>query len=299
MTLYSESGRLFPTPPFDLAQSLRFLGLFKPSQGEQSVAAQSLTKAIVMGGRAIAFRVEAEGTAEKPEVAYSLYSEQPPPAESGRAAAERIAFFLSLDDDLKPFYAIGQADPAFALVIEQLYGYHQVKFLTPFENACWAILSQRTQLPVARKAKDALTARFGRAIELEGTSYAAFPEPAEIAAADPAAIAAAVGNERQASYLPGVARAFRDGDEMFLRTAPYEEANAWLQQIKGIGAWSAAFILLRGLGRMEHASLDEVKLLSAGRRVYGPEQTAESLQLIAERYGRWQGYWAHYLRAAG
>lgn len=299
MSLYSESGRLYPTSPFALAQSLRFLGLFKPTQDEQSLAGQSLTKAISIDGRAIAFRIQSEGTAETPQLAYTLYSEQPLSAATSQAAAERIAFFLSLDDDLRPFYAIGRADPAFTPVIEQLYGYHQVKFLTPFENACWAILSQRTQLPVARKAKDALTAQFGRAIEVEGTTYAAFPEPAELAAADPVAIASAVGNERQAAYLPGVARAFRDGDEKFLRTARYEEVEAWLRQIKGIGTWSAAFILLRGLGRMERAPLDEVKLLSAARRVYGPEQTADSLQKIAERYGQWQGYWAHYLRAAG
>jgi hypothetical protein len=36
---------------------------------------------------------------------------------------ERISFFLSLDDDLRPFYAIGEEDPAFEPVIQMLYGY--------------------------------------------------------------------------------------------------------------------------------------------------------------------------------
>ena len=54
--------------------------------------------------------------------------------------ANRLRFFLSLNDDLQPFYRIGLADPPFASVIECLYGLHQPKFLTPFELACWAIL---------------------------------------------------------------------------------------------------------------------------------------------------------------
>ena len=70
--------------------------------------------------------------------------------------------------------------------------------------------------------------------------------------------------------------------------------------IEGIGTWSAQFILLRGLGRTEHIPLTEKKLLEAASRTYGRGQeiTPEDLQRIADKYGLWQGYWAHYLRVA-
>src|SRR5207248_11684583 len=94
------------------------------------------------------------------------------------------------------------------------------------------------------------------------------------------------------------ARAFSEVNEEFLKTAPDEEIEAWLRNIKGIGEWSAKFIMVRGLGRMEYIPLTETRLLEAASKVYGhgKELGREELKRLAERYGIWQGYWAHYLR---
>ena len=61
---------------------------------------------------------------------------------------------------------------------------------------------------------------------------------------------------------------------------------------------SATFIMVRGLGRMEYIPLTETRLLEAASKVYGhgKELGREELKRLAERYGIWQGYWAHYLR---
>src|SRR5262249_3359818 len=159
-----------------------------------------------------------------------------------RAAAEdRIAFFLSLCDDLRPFYAIGMADPPFAPVIERLYGYHQVKFLTPFENACWAVLTQRTPIPIAKQLKHALSERFGASLITADQRSVAFPEPVRRADADMAELLELVGTPRRAEYLQAVARSFSGIDEGWLRAAPYAEVAAWLRAIKGMGAWSTTF----------------------------------------------------------
>lgn len=294
----SSSGQLKPTPPFDLAQSLNFLGLFPPTQNEQTLARQTLTKAICLAGQVIVFQVKAVGSVDQPQLAYTLWSEQPLTAPAERAAVDRLSFFLSLNDDLRPFYAIGQADPCFAPIIERLYGYHQVKFLTPFENACWAILTQRTPLALAKKMKQALMTRYGGSLILDGAVYGAFPEPASLATADKADLAVLLHHARRAEYLSAAARAFAAVDESFLRTAPYAEVKAWLHSLKGIGEWSAEFILLRGLGRMEGVPLTEKRLLEVVSKVYGRGQslTVKAVEALAERYGPWRGYWAHYLR---
>jgi len=108
-----------------------------------------------------------------------------------------------------------------------------------------------------------------------------------------------IGNARRTEYLRAAAWAFGDVDDGWLRSAPYDEVEAWLRGITGIGAWSASFILLRGLGRMERVPVGERRLLEAARRIYGRDLSEEGLHRIAEGYGAWQGYWAHYLRAAG
>ena len=74
-----------------------------------------------------------------------------------------------------------------------------------------------------------------------------------------------------------------------------------MRDIKGIGAWSAAFILIRGRGRMEALPTGEARHAEIVSRLYfaGKSATAAEVARIAAPYGEWQGYWAHYLRAAG
>jgi len=298
--LYTESGELTPTPPFDFNKSLQFLGIFGPTKNEQTVSSHSLTKAISLDGQTVVFQLTSIGTTENPGLEYRLFSAQPITEATKNAVAERVTFFLSLTDDLRPFYRIGREDPDFAPVIEHLYGYHQVKFLTPFENACWAVLTQRNPMKIAQKTKQALIETYGGSLEVNGTVYWAFPEPIQIAVVDEGELLKLIRNERRTEYLITIARAFSEVDEEFLKTAPDEEVEVWLRNIKSIGEWSATFIMVRGLGRMEHVPLTETRLIEATSKVYGysEELSRDDLKRLADRYGPWQGYWAHYLRVA-
>lgn len=269
-----------------------------PTKQEQTISSNTLTKAISIDGQTVVFQLASNGTTENPQLEYTLFSAEPITQETAHAVVERMTFFLSLKDDLQPFYHIGRGDADFAPIIEYLYGYHQVKFLTPFENACWAVLTQRNPMKVAQKTKQALIEKYGSHLEVNGTIYWAFPEPIQIAVADYGEISKLIGNDRRTKYLIATARAFSEVDDEFLKLAPDEEVEAWLRNIKGIGEWSATFIMVRGLGRMEYIPLTETRLIEATSKVYGygEELSREELKRLAERYGSWQGYWAHYLR---
>jgi len=296
MTHYSTHGTLAPIAPFDFDKSLDFLGFFAPMEGEQTLAERSLAKAVLIRDQIVVFEIAVSGSVEQPRLDYTLHSDQPIDEAIRQAAEDRIAFFLSLNDDLQPFYAIGLDDPSFAPLIRQLYGYHQVKFLTPFENACWAVLKQRTPIPIAKKLKLALVERYGASLAVGGERFSAFPEPARLAAADPAELLELAGNPRRAEYLQAVAAAFARTDEAWLRAAPYAEVEAWMRAIKGLGPWSVTFVMLRGLGRMEQLPVGEARLGQAAAKVYGHTLSDAELAELARRYGPYQGYWAHYLR---
>ncbi len=298
--MYQETGTLTPTPPFDFSKSLQFLGIFGPTKNEQTVSTHSLTKAISIDGQTVVFQLTSIGTTEKPGLEYTLFSAKPFSQAMENAVVERITFFLSLKDDLQPFYRLGRADPDFAPIIEHLYGYHQVKFLTPFENACWAVLTQRNPMKIAQQTKQALVEKYGSSLEVSGSVYWAFPEPMQIAVVDESELSKMIRNDRRTEYLVAAARAFSEADEEFLKSASAEEVEAWLRNIKGIGEWSATFIMVRGLGRMERVPLTEARLFEAASKVYGhgEELNRDDLKRIADKYGLWQGYWAHYIRVA-
>lgn len=298
---YQLTGIVPASPPFDFAKSLRFIAGFGPMAGEQRITAQALTRAVIISEQAIGFQVTARSGSEMPQLHYTLHSAQPIDAAIQQAAEDRISFFLSLNDDLRPLYALAAQDTVFAPIVQQLHGYHQVKFLTPFENAAWAILTQRNTMAIARTLKARLTERYGATVTLDGLDYPAFPTAIAIAQADPGELYDMLPNLRRAEYLQAVAQSFGAADEAWLRHGPIAEVEAWLHNINGIGRWSAGFILLRGLGRTELFPPDEKKLAAAVAKHYNAGQPLpeRAIRAIAAQYGEYQGYWAHYMRIAG
>jgi DNA-3-methyladenine glycosylase II len=296
MTLSEVSGTLTPTPPFSFDNALCFierLSFLPASQAVTVHAAQpTFYKALAIHGQTVVGRLRATGTVEQPALDYTLFAARPLEAALAAAAVDRLAFFLSLDDDLHPFYALGRADPVFAPILESLYGYHQVKFTTPFENAVWAVLSQRNQWSQTRRMHLALAETFGGTLTVDGHPLRAFPEPELLAIIPPRELARVIGHQPKGACLSAVAHAFASIDESFLRTAPSAEADRWLRGIRCLGPWSAGFVLLRGLGRMEAHPPGDRHIAAVVADHYGPTP----LPAHAARYGPHQGYWVHYLR---
>ncbi|MFL5734556.1 MAG: DNA-3-methyladenine glycosylase family protein [Chloroflexia bacterium] len=294
-TLQVKQGTLEPRRPFSFERTLDFVGSFSPAMGEQQVGPGSLTKAVLINEKPVVFRVDA-GDEPGESLHYRVFSREPLTPDEEAAAVDRVRFYLSLDDDLEPFYSIAEGDPPMRRVVEQLHGFHQVKFLTPFENACWAVLTQRTPIPVARGMKRRLVEAYGGSLTLEDTTYWAFPEPGPLARSGQDEISRVIGHEQKADNLHNVARAFDSVDEQWLRTGDYNEVAAWLRGIKGFGEWSTSFVLARGLGRTETIQPDEKHLLAAASKAYGQPLTPTSLAALAAPYAGWQGHWALYLR---
>jgi DNA-3-methyladenine glycosylase II len=283
---------LKPMRPFDFTKSLSFLGEFTPAQGEQNLEVGRLTKATRIEDKTFAFQIRSVDNG----LECKLYGEQAPKFEA--ALADRIRFYLSLDDDLQPFYALAENDPPFFEIVHQLNGYHQVKFLTAFENACWAILSTRTPMSAALGAKKRLIDNYGGQITVEGVEYYAFPEPTDLQKAPLAELTELLQNERRAEYILSVVEAFIEVDEEWLKKGETADVRDWLLNIRGIGPWAASFILIRGLGRMEILDAPEKRLIEAASQCYQRPLTEHEVLQIAEQYGQYRGYWAHYLRAA-
>lgn len=279
--------------PFDFDLTLAFLNGFPPMQGEQGLQHQ-LRKATRLNGQTVGFTVKQEHGG----LSCELHPERPLTPEEEKSVLERISFFLGLEIDLKPFYTIAKQDQPFKPVLEALHGFHQPRFLTPFEVACWAVIHQRMPLAHARKIKQAIYAQYGG----EWNGLPAFPEPHELANLTETDFFKLVPNERKARALTEITAAFQGVTTRELVKKPYTEVRDWLRGIYGIGEWSALFILVRGLGRIQNIVVQDrdsaflKEMLKAARPVYG-HLTPEQLWEKAAQYGDQQGQWAIYLRS--
>jgi DNA-3-methyladenine glycosylase II len=294
MRLHVAERSIEVKPTFKLKRSISFLENFSPTDEEQVLGENSLTKGLRLGGRTIVFRVEqASGGGRLKATLFSATSLDTLEVEQ---VLSRVRAFLSVDDDVAEFYQLADADKALQHRLQILRGMHHVRFLTPIEIAVWAVLAQRLPRAQARRAKQALVERFSQSLTVEGHVYWAFPEASEMAVASPAEIEALVKNRMRAPYVHAVIQAFARCDERFLYEAPFDEVESWLRAIHGVGPWSSAFVLFRGLNRADRIPLTE-PIQQAARNVYGARFSPGQMRQRFEHYGRWKGYWSLYLRA--
>jgi DNA-3-methyladenine glycosylase II len=281
------------TEPFAFHHTLAFVGGFSPMAGEQGVDGGRLRKAHEIGGRAILVDVEA---GERGALAVTLRAEAEITARDEAEALDRVRFTLSLEDDLTRFYRLAEGDPAFAAVARAQHGHHHVKFPSAFEITVWAVLAQRTPMRLARAVKRALVERFGTSIVVDGERHLAFPTAKRLASVADADLGGVVKHAVKAAAIAEITRAFEDVDEEWLRHGPFAEVQSWLARLPRIGAWSTAFVLYRGLGRMERLELEDGPIVDCARAVYGPRV---DIAKVAASYGEHVGTWCLYLRTAG
>lgn len=273
------------TPPFSFAQTLAFIARFPPCRDACLISSSQLTTAVTVDGRAHAFTLREQRGRVVIELAAGT------PAAARDALVAHAEHLVGAGDDLAPLYAAAADDAPFAALVRELHGLHHVRFATLADSVVYSILMQRAPMTMAAAMKREFLAKLGVPVTVGGHTLHAMPELAAIAALDPSDVAAAIGHRAKATRIVGAARAVAELGEPFLRTAPYATARDALLAIDGIGPFSAAAILLRGLGRM-----DELPWLPAfdraARALYG-RRISEAT--IVRRYGCHIGYWSFYV----
>jgi DNA-3-methyladenine glycosylase II len=168
-----------------------------------------------------------------------------------------------------------------------------VLFSTPYEAACWAVLSQRTRLGQAAAMRGDLAQRKGSALTIDGVTHHVFPAPEVLLRTKVLRGAPAAKIER----LHAVARAALDGrlDAAHLRESEPEVALDELQEIDGIGPFGSELVLVRGAGAPDVFPRTEPRLHRAMADLYGLDRPDVGvLARVAESW-RPRRAWAGFL----
>jgi DNA-3-methyladenine glycosylase II len=137
----------------------------------------------------------------------------------------------------------------------------------------------------------------GTRVEHDGVPLAVFPSVEQFLNADDAVIHNAGVSAGKLATLRRAAEAIAKGDlsEALLDDRPSADAAMLLRGIKGIGPWTAAVILLRGLGRLDMFPGNDSGVAANLARVSGKRLPAEP---IAAALGSQRGMLYFYLLLA-
>jgi DNA-3-methyladenine glycosylase II len=184
--------------------------------------------------------------------------------------ADLVRRTLGLTIDLDPFYERACADRELKVLVDRFSGVKPPRFPSLFEALVNAVACQQLTLDVGILLLNRLADRFGASMPDHGTPLHAFPMPSDLAGASEESIKELGFSRQKARAIKEVALRVGDGtlDVGRLEGLDDEEAVECLSSVRGIGRWSAEYVLLRGLGRMDTFPGDDIGAQNNLRRMF-------------------------------
>lgn len=225
----------------------------------------------------------------------------PSPQKSIRdSVGHYVLEWFDLERDLRPFYDIAKRDPLLDKAVESFYGLRNMGIPDLFEALCWGILGQQINLSYAYTLKRRLVESFGHCVEYEGEAFWIFPIPENIATLTVSDLDGLRMTVKKCEFLIGVAQLMVEGKltkEQLLNTGNVKAAEKMLVKIRGIGPWTANYVLMRCLRFPSAFPIDDVGLHNAIKLLLGTEKkpTKDEILSFSSKWDGWESYATFYL----
>lgn len=211
-----------------------------------------------------------------------------------------IREWFDLDRNLAPFYAMAKADPLLKMPIEEFYGLRVVGIPDLFEALCWGVLGQQINLGFAYTLKKQFVEKFGDTIEWNGKKYWIFPTYKRIARLTPTDLADIKMTAKKSEYIIGIAQLMASGElskEKLMRMDNFKEVEKSLIKIRGIGPWTANYVLMRCLRFPTAFPIDDVGLINAIKTITKMDRkpTKDEILQLSIPWANWESYATFYL----
>ncbi len=292
---------LEPTPPYDFALTAGYATHFERRYAAESFEDGVYRRLLDLGGRLALAEARSAGGRDAPRVDVALRGAGLDAADADLARAQ-LSLLLGAEDDVRPFYEMARADDLLAPLVKGLYGLHVPQAASVYEALTLSIIGQQISAGVARVLRGLLIENFGRRAEFDGESYWAFPRPEAVAAAGIDDLRALKLSRRKAEYVLGVSERVASGDLDLegLRGLPPAEVVERLTGIRGVGPWTAHWLLISALGETDGFPSGDLALQrTLGRLVNGgPPMAAAEALAYSERWSPHRSHVTTYLFAS-
>jgi DNA-3-methyladenine glycosylase II len=186
-------------------------------------------------------------------------------------ARDTVDRLLGLSVDLSPFAGMAAPDPLLGPLASRLRGLKPPRFPTVFEALVNGVACQQLSLAVGIQLLNRLAADRGKALSDGPNGPRAFPDPEDLAAVE-------LGDLRRHGFSSTKARTIietaqavvaSDLDLEALQRLEDGAAIERLTSLRGVGRWTAEYVLLRGLGRLHIFPGDDVGAHNKLRHLFG------------------------------
>jgi DNA-3-methyladenine glycosylase II len=286
LQLQRASITIQPVPPYDFHltadYATHFTGRYLWEFYEDGVYRSVLD----LGGSLVVVSVRSVGTVEAPRLDVDVAGPMLDDA-AVKEAQRQVEWILQTNVDLEPFYRMADADPFLKPLTTAHRGFHVPQGPSVFEGLVSAILGQQISGQVARTLRALLMESYGESLTVDGVTYYAFPRPEALAAAGVEGLRDKKNSGRKSEYIAGIAEKLAAGDIDLegLYNKSDDEVIETLTALRGVGIWTAHWLLVRTLGRpngFPHGDLALQKTLgdvvNGGVRMTGEEALEYSLR---------------------
>ncbi len=213
---------------------------------------------------------------------------------------EYIQEWLDIDRDLSRFYQQVKSDKLLLYPICKKYkGLRLIGISNLVEAISWAIIGQQINLNFAYTLKRRLIENFGEQISYQDKSVYVFPKPEVIAKLTDEDLRPLQFSRSKIKYLTGVAQAIVEGkiSKEILSNMTYDDAKAKLMQLKGVGNWTADYVLMKCLRFSDAFPISDVGVHNAIKFQLGLENkpSIEEIEIMAKQWQGWKSYATFYL----
>ncbi len=244
---------------------------------------------LIMQEQPLEVEVVQTGSSDKPLLHVTTNGNALPP-DAKTFVTSALTRMLGTNVDMTEFYRFAEYQPKLDVLALQFEGVKPPRFPTIFEALVNAMACQQVSLTVGILFINRLAERYGQSIEKQGVSIHGFPDPEKLALLAPEALRTLVQPSESRAIIElasAISEKRSNLDE--LENLDNQAAADRLHNLRGVGRWTAEYVLLRGLGRLNVFPGDDVGGRNNLQRWLGLPETLD-YQGVRDSIAPWSTY---------
>ena len=286
------SFQLKPKPPFRLdliAWALRR----RPDNIVDRWDGKTYSRALLVEGKPAEVEVIETGTLDNPRLRISVTGAELT-SQAKAIVATTLKRMLGLRIDLSDFYSFARRDEKLLELSQRFLGLKPPRFPDLFEALVNGFSCQQLSLTVGILLLKRLAMNYGVPFQKEGSTLYTFAQPGRLAEANVQALRQLGFSRQKGQFLIELAQRVsqKNLDLDDIENLDDDAALKEFFQLRGVGRWTAEYVLLRGMGRLNVFPGDDIGARNKLKRLLNLRKPLgyESVNRILRKWNPYGGF---------